>query len=76
MDRFERAKEILTQMESDKSSGILSKEDEMEIKGRVLNLVLRGYDIPLQGSTHNTCKIERVLPEPSFFKRDCGFQII
>ena len=69
MDRIEHAKNVLSKMESDKSEGLLSEQDELEIRGRILNIIIRGYDIPLQGSTRNTCQVERVLPEPSFFIR-------
>lgn len=70
MNRIEYAKEVLSKMETDKSNGVLSEQDEMEIRGRILNIVLRGYDIPLQGSTMNTHKPERVIPEPHFFVRN------
>lgn len=69
MDRLEYAKEVLSKMELDKSNGILSIEDELEIKGRIFNIVMRGYDIPLQGSTTKTCNINRIVPKPSFFVR-------
>jgi hypothetical protein len=41
-----------------------------ELEGRALNMYLRGYDIPLQGSTTHTCSHMRpVIPEPWFFER-------
>jgi hypothetical protein len=69
IDRIEKARQILSKMEIDKANGVLSNEDELEIKGRLLNIVLRCYDIPLQGSTTNTYKPETVLPTPQSFVR-------
>lgn len=43
----------------------IKKLIEEEVKGRILNVILRGYDIPLQWSTTFTCRhMKRVLPEP------------
>ena len=51
----------------------IEKENNIEIKklikkeynGRMINVILRGYDIPLQGSTTITCKhMKAVLPTP------------
>jgi hypothetical protein len=68
-NRIEYAKSILKQMEVDHANGKLTEDDITEIKGRVFNIMLRGYDLPLLGSTTNTCVNERVLPEPYFFER-------
>lgn len=48
----------------------IDKEILAELEGRALNMYLRGYDIPLQGSTMHTCShMKPIVPEQWFFER-------
>ena len=58
--------------ESDENKKTMIKE---EINGRIINIILRGYDIPLQGSTTLTCDhMKPIIPTPERVKKSGYFK--
>jgi len=76
--RGDYARMLISKMDLDINSEVnrqLKKQMHTEFNGRIVNVILRGYDIPLQGSTTHTCNhLNRVLPDPIFFKRKGYFK--
>ena len=66
---IEHAKKLITILNYQKSIWILSVNDEKEIQGRVINVILKGRDIPLLWSNRSTIERPKIVIHPNAFDK-------